>query len=637
MRVFKLIACVVLSLSLSLSVVAQSNKPQKAAKTAEEKKAQEELEKKALALVEEIIKELSTLKLVENRILVQATLGDLLWKHDEKRARLLFKQSLDQLAEITTQDGNNPAGMRAVRNLIVYQAISAGVNFQDMMIANQARAQLRQEVLQMVARHDARMARDFLRGTRQNYRGPNAPPAVYDENAAQEINLASQIVATDPKEAFDIAQEHLEKGFNQGLVYLLLQLRAKDSQLGDRLADAILKKFKTVNLAEDSAAASFALILLRSTLHPDEDNEEDEPRAPRAAATLALDERTIQELMSMVVNAALNRPASDAKKKNEDEDEVQPGDYLLMELESMIKDVEKYVPARAAALKTRIAEISEEEEDPEEKKMEEFESVMENGSIEAMLEAAAKVPDEVRDNFYQQAAMKAFADGNMDKAKQIINEHFSDPDRRDQMMAYFSQQEIWRAASEGKLDQTRQLLANLAPEQRPSILVQLAVVIMGKGDKKAAAQLLNEARDLIGGQASNYAELMALLEIARIYGSIESVKGFEIIEPIVDHLNTLLGAAAVLDGFDATRHFRDGELLPQSSSILSGMVLTCAKNNGLLARGDFDRAKATADRFQRSDVRMMARLAIVQGTLSDGPESESAVVFPGNIYRGFVH
>jgi hypothetical protein len=345
----------------------------------------------------------------------------------------------------------------------------------------------------------------------------------------------------------------------------------------------------------------------------------------------------VQELMSMVVNAALNRPASDAKKKNEDEDEEQPGDYLLMELESMIKDVEKYVPARAAALKTRIAEISEEEEDPEEKKMAEFESVMENGSVDAMLEAAAKVPDELRENFYQQAAMKAFADGNTDKAKQIINDHFSDPDRRDQLIAYFSQQEIWRAASEGKLEQTRQLIATIAPEQRPAILVQLAAVIVGKGDKKAAAQILNEARDLIGGQASNYTELMALLEIARIYGSIESVKSFEIIEPVVDHLNVLIGAAAVLDGFDTSKHFRDGELLPQPSSILSGMVLTCAKNNGQLAHGNFERAKTTADRFQRSEVRIMARLAIAQSVLSDAPESESPVIFPGNVYRGFVH
>lgn len=614
-----MIACVVLS--LSLSAMAQSNKPQEAAKTAEQKKAKEELEKKALALVEEIIKELPALRLAENRILVQATLGDLLWKHDEKRARIFFKQSLDQLAEISGRSKQEADPLK------VFEA----------SISNQARAQLRQEVLQIVARHDARLARDFLRNTRQNIRGPGAPPGGYDVNVAQEISLASQIVATDPKEAFQIAEEHLEKGFQQELIHLLLQLKAKDSQLGDRLADAIMKKLKSVNLSEDYVAASFAFALVRSALHPGEDEDEEEsPRAPKAATAAALDERMIQELMSMVVNAALTRPASDPKKQDDDEDEEGPSEYLLMELGSMIKDVEKYVPARAAALKARVAEISE-DEDPEEKKAAELESVMGNGSADAMIEAAAKAPDEMRDNIYQQAAMKAFADGNTDKAKQIINEHFSDPDRRDQMIAYFSQQQIWRAAAEGKLEQTRQLLADVAPEQRPAVLVHLAEVIAGKGDKKIAAQILNEARDMIGGQASNFMELMTLLEIARVYGSVEMVKGFEIIDPLVDQLNVLLGAAAVLDGFEFTRHFKDGELMPYSPSIISGMVLMCARNNGLLARGDFERAKTTADRFQRSDVRVMTRLAIAQAALSDAPGKESPAFLLRNFYRGSVH
>ncbi len=614
-----MIACLILSLSLSLSAIAQSNKPQEAVKTAEQKKAKEEMEKKALILVEEIVKELSSLRLAENRILVQATLGDLLWKHDEKRARIFFKQSLDQLAEIigSTKQELDPWKM--------YQA----------NLSNQARDQLRQEVLQLIARRDARMARDFLRNNRQNPRGPGTPPSGYDPNAAQELNLASQIVATDPKEAFQIAEEHLEKGFQQQIISLLSQLRAKDSQLGDRLTDAIMKKLRSANLSEDYAAASFAFMLLRSALHPGED-EDEEARAPKPATATNLDERMIQELMSMVVNAALARTAKDTKKRDEDEDDEEPGEYLLMELESMIKDVEKYVPTRAAALKARIAEING-DEDPEEKKAAEFESVMEKGSTEAMIEAAAKAPEEIRNNIYQQAAMKAFADGNTDKAKQIINDHFSDPDQRDQMIAYLSQEEIWRAASAGKLERTRQLLADIPLENRIAVLTQLAGVVAEKGDKKTAAQVLNEAREMIGGQATNFMELMLLLEIARIYGSIEAAKGFEIIDPLVEHLNTLLGAAAVLDGFEFNRYFKDGELMPYSSSMTSGMVFIYARNNGLLARGDFERAKAMADRFQRSDARLMARLAIAQAVLSDAPEKGLPAFLLSNFYRGTTH
>jgi hypothetical protein len=339
-------------------------------------------------------------------------------------------------------------------------------------------------------------------------------------------------------------------------------------------------------------------------------------------------------LLSLVVNAALSRP-NGSKKEHTDEDE-EPGGFLLMELESMVKDVEKYVPARASALRARIAEISE-DEDPEEKKAAELEAVMENGSPEAMLEAAAKAPDEMRENLYQQAAMKAFAAGNSDKAKQIINEHLSDAERRDQMIAYFTQQEIWRAATEGKIEQARQLMAEVSAEQRPAVLTQLASVIAGKGDKKLAAQLLNEAREMISGQPSNFIELMTLLEIARVYNSVEAAKGFEILDPLVEQLNALLGAAALLDGFEFTRHFKDGEMLPYSSSMLINMTRMCANNNGRLARSDFDRAKATADRFQRNDARLMARLAIAQGALSDTIETESSLSLLNGFYRGMIH
>ena len=68
----------------------------------EKDKAQAEKEKKAVALIEDIAGQISFLKNPDNRALTLASIADLLWKRDEKRARQLFRQSADEIVA-----GNN--------------------------------------------------------------------------------------------------------------------------------------------------------------------------------------------------------------------------------------------------------------------------------------------------------------------------------------------------------------------------------------------------------------------------------------------------------------------------------------------------------------------------------------------------
>ncbi len=53
-------------------------------------KATAPLAEQALKLLGQIMAEVQTLKLPENRIRLQLAAGDLLWEHDEERARSLF-------------------------------------------------------------------------------------------------------------------------------------------------------------------------------------------------------------------------------------------------------------------------------------------------------------------------------------------------------------------------------------------------------------------------------------------------------------------------------------------------------------------------------------------------------------------
>src|SRR5882724_317155 len=78
------------------------------AQTDEQKqKEKQAAEKKATALLEQIVGEVQLLRLPENRIRVQIAAADMLWKRNEQRARSLFSLAGEGVAEmLRSTDGN---------------------------------------------------------------------------------------------------------------------------------------------------------------------------------------------------------------------------------------------------------------------------------------------------------------------------------------------------------------------------------------------------------------------------------------------------------------------------------------------------------------------------------------------------
>ncbi|HET8677239.1 MAG TPA: hypothetical protein VFO63_15695 [Blastocatellia bacterium] len=583
-----------LLLLISLSATAQSPPDDKDKKDREAAEKKESVEKKVLALVDETVKEIASLRLADNRIRMFALAGDVLWEKDEKRARVLFKQAMSGFADIP-----EPAAPGSSDHLAITQNMSL----------MQYRAQLRQEVVQMIARRDAKLARDFLRETK---RAPMNPGG-YDEELQWELSLASQIATTEPKQALQIAEESLEKGLSHELIGLYFKLKPKEGEAAEKLLSGIMKMLKSTDLAEDPMSAGFAFALLQAAFHPEsQGSNEAESRTAAKTAKPVMDERSLRELIDMLTLAALREKSDSQDSEDDYEDEEYP--MLLMQLQAVMGDLEKYAPARAAALKKKMSDLKIRIR-PENKALQELEEVVGSGDVETLVKAAAKTPEEFRDQVYQHAAMKALEEGDTDRARQIINEHIPEP-RRATLLVDVEQRSVLREAERGKLGEAKTLLSHVPPEGRAALLVQAAAAVIGKGDNKVVIELLEEARSLFGAQAANSIELQTLLEIARTYAKVEPVRSFEIIESVVDQFNTLIAAAAILDGFEYWRYFREGELMAQAGGVMLSLVFQCAKDATELARMDFDRAKAVADRFQRAEVRLIARLYVAQGVLS---------------------
>ena len=68
---------------------------------AQQAEQRQELEKKTLALLNDIASAAWSLKLPENRLFVMSSTAELLWTFDEKRARNLYWEVLNSLNQIT--------------------------------------------------------------------------------------------------------------------------------------------------------------------------------------------------------------------------------------------------------------------------------------------------------------------------------------------------------------------------------------------------------------------------------------------------------------------------------------------------------------------------------------------------------
>lgn len=580
-----------LLLMLCASASAQTAETPQAPTKTEQQEARERLEKKALALLEDALSDAQSLRQGTNRLRIQVIAADLIWSHDEARARALYEKSIKDYAELVgSLDTSDPN---------YYMHI-------------QAPAQLYQEILQPLIRHDPQMALDFVRHVQPPQQPTQSDPRYVDTSyeLQLETQIASQIVAKDPKLALQVGMESLNKGFSSNLTNLVSQLQEKDRDAASSLASAVAKKLLTENLLFNYDAANVAVNLL-SAASSSAAHGSSNVGKPSGAVPL-IDDQSYSALMELVINAALN---TSARLNPADWREQNIKQALLNGIQNLMPQIEKYAPTRLSALKRKLADFNQ-TQDPWAKFWQDNQELFQKGSVDDILGLAQKVEPAMRNQVYQQAAWKAISQGDSERARQIISDNVSSPQERRQMLDNIDKQAAQKAASDGKLDQARAALSRLhTNEERAVLLTQLAAALASKGDKSGALRLLGEARSLVSNRAENFNQLQTQLHVAQSFAPLDPAQSFEMMEPIIAQFNDFLSAAEVLNGFDQ-QYYKDGELLWQTTT-LSNLLFQTINDLGQLAPANFDHAKDVAGRFQRPEVRVMAELAIARAVLSD--------------------
>jgi tetratricopeptide (TPR) repeat protein len=591
---------------LSTTAAAQlpPSQPVKQESVEEKAKARKELERKALVLLDETLEGAQVLKLAENRAALRVQAGDLLWTRDEKRARALFRDAAADLATMKAGDANRP-------DRSYWMA-----------------TQLRSQMLYTVAARDGQLALELLRESRPaSEDGSNAASGDPDMELRLEQSLTALAAENDPKAALRLAEESLSKGVTYGVLGLLERLRHKDAEAATKLAGKIVERLRGETLGGSGHEAwMVAASLLRIVLLPPSNEllyfgmPSHPTRPAEKPKPLVMEDSDLRELADMVAAAALKDSAAN-------------GAYgMMMTIRPLIPELEKRVPARAAQLRLKLAEMDK-VMDPRAKMWSQYDTLM-SKPPEAILEEAAKSPAEMREHLYSAAAMKLFKAGEVERARAVVTESMRGQGR-DQMLALLEQAEVARAVEKGNTDEARGVVSRIkSKERRASALAELALAYAAKGDRKTAGGLLEEARSLIDRQPDNEREVQALLEVARGYALVEPSKTFEMIDPLIDQANDMMSAAALLEKFGAGGGmFRKGEMvLAPGMGELGGMYARYVKALAELSRVDFDRTRQTADRFNRDEARLMARLIVARSILSD--RLDPAAPFPGMVNAG---
>jgi hypothetical protein len=567
-------------------------------------KSQETSRARGLALLLEVANSLQQIRLPETRVRMQIQAAQLLWVPNEKLARKLVEEAIagvnEYIASVEIDDPN------------YYQKYQTAV-------------QIRNEVIVGLAARDPELALVFLRSTRI-LTDPNAGQVNGQPNPELqlELSLATQIAVKDPKRALQIAEENLKKGYSYNLIETLGQLKTVAPDSAARLAGDMATRLQGENLLKNQEASNLAVILLRmaaSSASPPLEGAS----GPDASRLPLLSEQQYRDLFSKAVSAALSYMQSSPNTYSPERNAAQ---NILASLKPMTEEMERYVPGKAAAVDKTLEKLNT-PVDPQGRLAQQYQNRINNGSLTAALEAAGQAPPVMRDQFYQQVAVKAAAAGDFTLARQILTEHVSNPVQRRQALNNLDQQAVYSALNNGKIDEALRNVNSLrTPRERAVMLVQI-VNQMGSNQKKAILlDLLDQARGLIGGtgRAQDQEQMFAMFEIARIYLRLEPKRGFEMLEPIVDQFNEMSAAAVSLDGF-GQQYFQNGELLMQNGNSLGSIASELILVLGSSAVSDFDRAKAVTDKIQLPEVRLLTCMAIAQQTINQ-ETNEGVSFFP---------
>jgi hypothetical protein len=603
----KLFGVFLLIFVISTSIFAQTSPTDS---KEEKEKARLELEKKAIALLEQVVGDTALLKLPDNRALIAASAGDLMWQRDEKRARQLFRQAANEIIQSNNMPPPSDSSMPAIIGII-------------------QNASPRKQILLTVAKYDAELALELLYATRppnvaialasrtQQSLPPGEKPQktagsmmedsqnkyLADDELRLEQSFSAQAADKDPTKAAKLLRESIAKnGVTNSVFQILNKINAKDNKLALELTAEVGKKLLDSDFAKKDVERNVTISFLQQ-FYLNADKPASKTETTKA---LKMEDKLAKDLANKLADYLL--------QANANKEDMFSGYFQLQQAKPVL---EKIIPERAALIKQKLDAAK--KNLPESMTMygDDMPGGDGNPTTEKMISGASKMPAQMRGMMYKNAIDEAVKNGSIEKARESLSQA-PEGKERDDALAYLDSKVAETKIKDGKVDEARKIIDRLSStKEKVERLVQMAIGFQTKDtkeDRETASKLMDEAKRLIDDTPQDGDAITDFLRVASGFAYVDPTVAFSMLDAFATQASEIVTAAALLAKFEkGNTGFKNGEMvLTRGLPRVGNSIFQYGKELNLLANSDIDRLRNMADKFQRDDARILLKLYIVQ-------------------------
>ncbi len=524
-----------------------------------------ELKKEAAEFLRNTEAEVNNMRTLENRISFSAEIAGLMWFYDEPTARGMYGNVINSFRNLLAQyDGELNAAGIVPENIGVMGFGMPGTSKIERKFGKAL--SVRKQITVSLSEHDPRLAFEFFTETAQVITNPKIRKQIEESDADFETRLLKDIAENDVETALKYAKKNLDKGFNYETISLLRKIYDKDPEKGAEFGNDIVGKIKSESSLDDSYYAVSGLFRLADEKMP----KPGEKRRP------VLTERNLSDLAEVLAVQLLK----------DDEGEG---------FESYLSDIEKYAPSRAIQIRSKF-------------KIKKTDA--KNG-----LKTAVGVP-------------------KFEQDETVITDSSNTDSQNDQKQLFenignLANKELDPEKKKQIVEQSRNIINSIGDRSQKIIaLSALAFQVSAMGDKSLASDIIEEARRLTNYQPVNYQDYIEIGMVVNSYATIDPEKAFPLLESAIYRLNDTIAAFVKVGEFiDVNGDMVDeGEI--QLGSFGGGMTRGLLSGLGTavapirqLAIADFKKTKELTNRFDRQEVRVLAKMLVLRAIFGNDKET----------------
>jgi hypothetical protein len=566
-----------------------------------------EVREKALKMLATLSAEVQQFAAPENRIKAQVLAADLLWQDDEKTARQLFQNALNDLLNELSRLGNIPED-------------DANTSYSERYTAGQ----LRMTYLLTFGKRDPQAALAALQSLRQVPAAKTEYDPLKDDEL--ELQLASAIAKADPQKGLEVAVKALDSsGINYNTMTTLKDLYKNNPEYGAKFAREMLSKIKTAKVRPAATNTNTSTTLTNVAVGTANISTTESYVEMSLVAQFI---RTAEELNKMAVRGKEKKPLAltESEMRELADFIAQTASRQQVEIYSIgtaMSVITKYSPTAAQMIRRKLtaeqARILETYSDASA-----YEDNTEKTVTELVAEAEALKDEASRNSRYSEAVRKALEKNDLEEAVKI-SEKIKDKETYGYLFDEIKNQTPLIKARRGDTAEVRRMLVNLkSNDEKVTALTELVIAVAANGDKEAAGKLLDEANQFLPPQVKRKPSLDVTVKIANAFAVVQPERAFGLLETSIAQMNELIAAGILIDEFYEYQTMKNDEVLfatmERQGLLHTPNAVALIKN---LATADFERTVNLTNRFTRPEIRIFARLKMAEALLDpDAAEIE---------------